>query len=72
VAGRYSRRFYSFATRWMVSEVALHRARTSGGLSLARRLKLTASSAIGRAGMALTQGEREQQGQPVHERARPV
>ncbi len=72
VAGRYSRRFYSFATRWMVNEVALHRARTNGGVSLPRRLKLAANIAVGRAGMALTQGEREQGAQPAHEHIRPV
>jgi radical SAM superfamily enzyme YgiQ (UPF0313 family) len=58
VAGRHTRRFYAFATRWMVSEVALNRARLHGGTSLARRVKLAANSAIGRAGMALTAGGR--------------
>lgn len=59
VAGRYSRRFYSFATRWMVSSVALHRAHTHGGVSLKRRAKLAFNAAVGRVGMALTQGQRE-------------
>ncbi len=67
VAGRYSRRFYRFATRWMVNEVALHRAQTNGGVSLKRRLKLWANARIGRAGMLLTQGSREHQGRPLHE-----
>jgi radical SAM superfamily enzyme YgiQ (UPF0313 family) len=58
VAGRYTRRFYSFATRWMVSEVALNRARLHGGASPLRRAKLLANIAIGRAGMLLTQGGR--------------
>jgi radical SAM superfamily enzyme YgiQ (UPF0313 family) len=67
VAGRHSPRFYSFATRWMVSEVALHRARMKGGVSLQRRLKLLANAHIGRWGMRLTQGERENRGTLIHE-----
>jgi radical SAM superfamily enzyme YgiQ (UPF0313 family) len=66
VAGRYSRRFYSFATRWMVNEVALNRAISNGGVNLPRRLKLEANRRIGRLGMTLTQGRRENNGQPVH------
>jgi radical SAM superfamily enzyme YgiQ (UPF0313 family) len=58
IAGRRSRRFYAFATRWMVSEVALHRARTHGGATLRRRIKLAANARIGRVGMWLTQRER--------------
>lgn len=60
IAGRRSKRFYSFATRWMVSSVALHRAQVSGGAPLPRRVKLAASAAVGRAGMLLTQHERVQ------------
>ncbi|MBC7813358.1 MAG: B12-binding domain-containing radical SAM protein [Burkholderiales bacterium] len=60
VAGRHSRRFYSFATRWMVSEVALNKGLKNGQLSLPRRLRLTANSAIGRVGMSLTKSEVEQ------------
>ncbi|MBZ0277124.1 MAG: B12-binding domain-containing radical SAM protein [Anaerolineae bacterium] len=67
VAGRYSRRFYSFATRWMVSEVALNRARLNGGVPLKRRLKLLANARLGRLGMMLTQGQREDQGQRIRE-----
>jgi len=67
VAGRYSRRFYQFATRWMVSEVALSRASKNGGLPLKRRLKLLANAKIGRLGMELSKGEIESQGQRVHE-----
>lgn len=66
VAGRYSRRFYSFATRWMVNDVALHQARLNGGVSLRRRAKMWANAKIGRLGMALTSGQRETRGQPVH------
>ncbi|MCA0453501.1 MAG: B12-binding domain-containing radical SAM protein [Chloroflexi bacterium] len=69
VAGRYSRRFYSYATRWMVSEVALNRANITGDVPLKRRLKLMASAKIGRIGMMLTQGEKETSGQRVHEPA---
>lgn len=66
VAGRYSRRFYSFATRWMVNSVALNKAKRNGGASLTQRLKMEANVRIGRLGMALTQNQREDQGQPVH------
>jgi radical SAM superfamily enzyme YgiQ (UPF0313 family) len=69
VAGRYSRRFYSFATRWMVSEVALNKARIDGNVPLKRRLKLYANAKIGRIGMILTKGQAENQGQRVHEPA---
>lgn len=69
VAGRYSKRFYSFATRWMVSEVALNRAHINGGVPLKQRLKLFANAKIGRLGMMLTQGEREDRGQKINEPA---
>jgi radical SAM superfamily enzyme YgiQ (UPF0313 family) len=71
VAGRYSRRFYSFATRWMVNEVALNRAQQNGGLSLPRRLKLEANVRIGRLGMALTQGARENHGHLIRSEGAP-
>jgi radical SAM superfamily enzyme YgiQ (UPF0313 family) len=66
VAGRYSRRFYSFATRWMVNEVALNRATIQNNVPLKRRVKLWLNTKIGRIGMALTQHQRETDGQPVH------
>lgn len=69
VAGRYSRRFYSFATRWMVSEVALNRAKRAGNTSLKRQLKLMANAKIGRLGMALTKQQQENQGTAIHEPA---
>jgi radical SAM superfamily enzyme YgiQ (UPF0313 family) len=58
VAGRYSARFYSFATRWMVNAVELHREWRGDRrpLTLARKL---AHTVIGRAGMLATQHERE-------------
>jgi radical SAM superfamily enzyme YgiQ (UPF0313 family) len=67
VAGRYSRRFYSFATRYMVNEVALHRARTRGSASALRQFKMFANAKIGRIGMEMTKGSRENQGQPVQQ-----
>lgn len=65
VAGRHSRRFYAFATRWMVNEVALHKARHNGGVSPLRMARLAANVVVGRAGMLLTRGETERRGQPV-------
>lgn len=59
VAGRRSRRFYSFATRWMVNEVALSKANRNGNASLPRRARLFANARLGRLGMALTSGEIE-------------
>ncbi|MFN8373274.1 MAG: radical SAM protein [Anaerolineae bacterium] len=59
VSGRYSRRFYSYATRWMVNSVALNKANLNGESPL-KRAKLAANVAIGRIGMELTKGEREQ------------
>jgi hypothetical protein len=59
VAGRHSKRFYDFATRWMVNEVALHRARTKGGVSLPRQLKMLANITLGRLGMRWTAREVE-------------
>lgn len=61
VAGRYSTRFYDFATRWMVNEVALNKARKNGAVSSLRQAKMWLNTKIGRIGMSLTQGEREKQ-----------
>src|SRR5215218_7984199 len=36
VAGRHSRRFYRYATRWMVNDVAVHRERRRGSRDLRR------------------------------------
>lgn len=60
VNGRFSRRFYDFATRWMVSEVNLSKAQQKGNASLFQLGKLWASARYGRLGMALTQHQREQ------------
>jgi radical SAM superfamily enzyme YgiQ (UPF0313 family) len=59
VAGRYSRRFYSHATRWMVNEVALHRLRTAGSRDLAAMGKHFVNAQRGKLGMRLTRNERE-------------
>ena len=56
--GRYSRRFYSFATRWMVNSVALHR-EWRGPRQPLRLARTLANTALGRAGMLLTVRERQ-------------
>jgi anaerobic magnesium-protoporphyrin IX monomethyl ester cyclase len=66
VAGRYSKRFYSFATRWMVNEVTLNKARKSGSVSPIRMAKMWLNTKIGRIGMELTKGEHEATGERVH------
>ncbi|HLF28095.1 MAG TPA: radical SAM protein [Anaerolineae bacterium] len=58
VTGRHSMRFYSYATRWMVNSVALHRERNNGA-NVARLAKAAANVALGRLGMMLTASERE-------------
>ena len=72
VAGRRSRRFYAYATRWMVSEVALHRAKTHGDVAFSRRLKLAVNARIGRIGMWLTQGQRTRANSDLHPVIRPA
>jgi radical SAM superfamily enzyme YgiQ (UPF0313 family) len=62
VAGRHSRRYYSFATRWMVNAVELHKLRQSplrNWKHYPRMLKYVGNVALGRLGMVLTQGEVE-------------
>jgi radical SAM superfamily enzyme YgiQ (UPF0313 family) len=59
VAGRHSRRFYEHATRWMVSEVHLHRLRQAGSRDYLRLAKLYANARRGRLGMRLTRSQRE-------------
>jgi len=61
VSGRHSPRYYQFATRWMVSEVALHRQRHSPTpRSYPRLAKNFVNARIGRLGMLLTEREVEQ------------
>jgi len=67
VLGRHSRRYYMFATRWMLARVELARAvrERRGDLRELRRIAaLRAGAALGRAGMVLTRHERED-GQPA-------
>lgn len=59
VNGRYSRRFYEHATRWLVNEVNLNKLRLSGSTDFPRLAKLFLNAQRGRWGMRLTQHERE-------------
>jgi radical SAM superfamily enzyme YgiQ (UPF0313 family) len=59
VAGRHSKRFYSYATRWMVNEVAAHKMRQSPNTDLRKLAKATLNAKVGRVGMSLTKGELE-------------
>jgi len=58
VAGRHSRRFYSFANQWLVHSVSLHHERLSARRWV-RMVKSVTNVAIGRVGMWLTSRERE-------------
>jgi radical SAM superfamily enzyme YgiQ (UPF0313 family) len=57
VAGRRSPRYYDFATRWMVNEVALHR--HSRERAYSRMAKSFVNAKLGRLGMMLTKRELE-------------
>jgi anaerobic magnesium-protoporphyrin IX monomethyl ester cyclase len=59
VAGRHSPRYYNFATRWMVNEVALHRQRHGPSRSYPRLAKSFVNAKLGRLGMLLTEREIE-------------
>jgi anaerobic magnesium-protoporphyrin IX monomethyl ester cyclase len=59
VAGRYSRRFYSYATRWMVNEVGWQRQLALPKRNYATVAKQYVSAKIGRVGMLLTKNEVE-------------
>ncbi len=63
VVGRHSRRYYSFATRWMVGAVQAHKARRQK--QVPRFLKHVASAMAGRIGMVLTARETEQPVSPA-------
>jgi radical SAM superfamily enzyme YgiQ (UPF0313 family) len=56
VRGRRSRRFYSFATRWMVNSVALAQGRR-GGAGLPGLAKAAANAIVGRIGMEFTKND---------------
>lgn len=62
VLGRHSRRFYGFANRWMVNEVALHRQRrrTPSERDYRRMAKAWMNVKVGRLGMLLTRREVEE------------
>jgi radical SAM superfamily enzyme YgiQ (UPF0313 family) len=57
-AGRHSDRFYWFATRHLVNEVALHRAKGEHGTHIGRLLGHFAKSRLARLGMQLTRHQR--------------
>jgi hypothetical protein len=59
VNGRYSKRFYDHATRWLVNEVNFHKLRQSGSRDVLRLAKTFLNAKRGRLGMQLTQNERE-------------
>jgi len=59
VAGRHSRRFYSFANRWMVGEVSWHKHRTAAQRDYWRMAKAFGNAKLGRLGMLLTRREVE-------------
>jgi radical SAM superfamily enzyme YgiQ (UPF0313 family) len=59
VAGRHSRRYYDYATRWMVNEVNLHRARQAGSRNYAAQARMALNAWRGSLGMRLTAGEVE-------------
>ncbi len=64
VLGRRSPRFYRFATRWMVNEVAVHGMRNGGYEGGWRLAKSYLGARLGRLGMLLTRGEVDR-GQPA-------
>lgn len=59
VAGRHSRRFYAFANRWMVGEVAWHRLRNGSPRSYRKMARAFLNAKLGRLGMWLTRNELE-------------
>lgn len=59
IRGRHSRRFYHFATRWMVGEVGFHRQRHSPQPNYLHLAKAFANAQIGRLGMHMTRQEVE-------------
>jgi hypothetical protein len=73
VAGRYSRRFYDHATRWMVSEVNLNRLRRAGSRDLPQMARTFVNARRGRLGMWLARHEREEAaGEPGSGRGWPA
>jgi anaerobic magnesium-protoporphyrin IX monomethyl ester cyclase len=62
ISGRRSRRYYDHATRWMVNEVNLHRARRRGDRNWLRLGRLYLAARRGRLGMWLSRHESETDG----------
>ncbi len=61
VAGRHSRRYYRFVTRWMVNETILHHHGQGGVRGFARKVKAALNARVGRLGMWWTRREVEGQ-----------
>ena len=61
VNGRYSRRFYDHATRWLVNAVNLHKAQQNGSATWLQQGKMAINAQRGRWGMRLTQHQREEE-----------
>jgi anaerobic magnesium-protoporphyrin IX monomethyl ester cyclase len=59
VAGRHSRRYYQFATRWLVNDVAWHRQHNGDWRGYASLAKAYGNARLGRLGMWWTRNERE-------------
>jgi len=59
VRGRFTKRFYDHATRWVVNEVNLHQARRSASKDYLRMVRMFANAKRGRIGMRLTHHKRE-------------
>jgi len=62
IRGRHSRRYYRHATRWMVNEYRLARARSRGDVGLAGRARARAAAVAGRLGMWMSRNDRELDG----------
>lgn len=62
IAGRRSAAYYEHATRWMVNEVNLHKARSESKTSFSRRARMALNILRGRLGMWLTRRRRESAG----------
>jgi radical SAM superfamily enzyme YgiQ (UPF0313 family) len=65
VNGRYSKQFYDHATRWMVNEVNLHKARQASSRDYRNMAKMWLNARRGRFGMRRSANEREDTGVPV-------
>ncbi len=63
IAGRHSPRYYQFATRWMVNEVALHRQRHK--LFTPRKARTFLNAKLGRLGMLITERQIERTPSPA-------